>query len=331
MPPDRREGALQAAEAQLARIDPLWAWELVRDLLGPARAATSLVGLQLEARYDDGSGRRLKEGATDSVYARTLAADEAARAVFRGELRDPGDVRLRPLLADPTGRALLPSEASSYLVAIAAIDASLGLSLSAQLLTRHALGAEPLTLLARSAVAAGMAGEVAARARERSFASVQAAWIEAAALSDALTREAIIDSVLRLAPRVADEADPGTELVAGLPLLVALARSRAPGPLCALALEWRCPPTLLSDELLHTGCRDGARSLADEPAFAALTAVAPMEWNPGAVGCALRPTGADGPELRRAAAADALVIAAAQKWDPFPGTLADLLLPARRH
>jgi hypothetical protein len=187
---------------------------------------------------------------------------------------------------------------------------------------------EALCLLAGQAVRAGLGDELLARARRDGFVTEQATWAVAAAAGGALDPIAAQRLADELAPRVLDELDPGRELVAGLPLLVALAHSGS-GELCAeLALAWRVPPPLLAQQLLVSAAA-GAQGLRGRDQLDALLAMGEQAWAPTyhwAYGW-WRAAG-DDPAQRRAALDDVLALAAEPPWDVAPGSLRSILLTA---
>jgi hypothetical protein len=121
-----------------------------------------------------------------------------------------------------------------------------------------------------------------------------------------------------LAPRIQDELDPGDELVAGLPLLEALAHGGQGGLLVELAGRWGAPPPLLADQLFHAGAAAGAATLLGAAGLDGLLTGPESGWDQGWV---YRFCWWTGPDSVR----DALAVTAASPWRPVPGSLADLV------
>jgi hypothetical protein len=121
-----------------------------------------------------------------------------------------------------------------------------------------------------------------------------------------------------LAPRIEDELDPGDELVAGLPLLEALAHGSQAGLLVELAGRWRVPPPLLADQLFHGEAAAGAAALLGAGGLDGLLATPETEWDQGWQYQFCWWTGAQ-------SVRDALAVTAASPWRPLPGSLADLI------
>jgi hypothetical protein len=328
VPPAERAGALSVAERLLARIDPRWTWELITELVGAEAAVQAALGLDLAARLDLDHGQRWDPGVpVPGVYARQLAADAAARDLVRAGpvpgARD--DERLAALHGRKPGRGLYPSEARVLLVAAAAVDPAWALEVATGML--DTFGPEDLRasfrLVADAAVRAGLGDGVVAKAHEDGFVSEQATWAAAAASAGALGGAALVELAQELAFRAEDELDPGRELVAGLPLLEALAHGGQADPLTELAGRWLVPPPLLVDQLFHAEAAKGAALLVGHPGLDRILDEPEAEWaqlyHYGF--CWWTGAGAD----RAAAVVDALAVTAACPWRPLPGSLADLV------
>jgi len=122
-----------------------------------------------------------------------------------------------------------------------------------------------------------------------------------------------------LAHRVAEQLDPGRELMAGLPLVMALAHGGAADPLPEEVLGWRLPAPLLTDQVLQAGLRLPASVL--DP----LLALPEQEWAdlyPYHFGWWRDAIGQED-STRRLACADVLALAESIPWWPLPGSLAD--------
>jgi hypothetical protein len=316
--PLARPIVLTDLECLLARIDPTWAWDLILKLLGEeAVLRHGTLGLDVVARLgDEAEARTLlaSKVARNSFFARQLAADAAARR------REDVFGRLEEGTLGPV-RMLLPSECRSYLVAAALVDPKRALGLAQTMLETVPPEelAPALLLLAQAAVRERLGEMLGELARREDFITVQAAWTEAAAAAGALRGPALVEHVRGLGPRVADELDPGRELLAGLPLVIALAHVGAFEELSNLAAEWRLPPPLLADQAFQAGLR--LPSLVIDP----LLAIPEQEWSSlyqWDFGWWRDTMGKD--IDRRLACEDVLELAANIPWWPLPGSLADI-------
>jgi hypothetical protein len=317
VPPLARPTLLADLEPLLARIDPAWAWELIRRLLDDEETLRhGTLGLGVAARLgDEAEARTLlaSKVARNGHFARQLAADASARR------REDVFARLEEGTLGPV-HMLLPSECRSYLVAAALVNPKRALGLAdAMLETVPPQGLAPaLLLLTQTAAREGLGGAVRERARREDFITLQATWTESAAAAGALSGRALVEHVRELAPRVADELDPGRELLAGLPLVMALAHGGAAEALSEQAVEWRLPPPLLADQAFQAGLRLPASVL--DP----LLAVPEQDWSglfPWDYGW-WRDTATKDTD-RRLACEDVLQVAANLPWRPLPGSLAD--------
>jgi hypothetical protein len=315
VPMSARATVLADMEPLLARIDPAWASDLLLRLLGAESVLRhGTLGLDVAARLGDDAHTLLaSKVACNGPFARQLAADASARR------REDVFARLDDGTLGPV-RMLPPNECRSYLVAAALVDPKRALGLAQAMLetvSPDAL-APALLLLAQAAAREGLGEAVCERARREDFITVQAAWTEAAAAAGALGGSALVERVLTLAPRVADELDPGRELLAGLPLVMALAHGGMAAELRAQALEWRLPPPLLADQAFQAGLRLPV-SVLD-----LLLAIPEPEW-PGVWPCdfAWWRDAAGKDADRRQACEDVLELAANVPWWPLPGSLAD--------
>jgi hypothetical protein len=334
IPSEDRMAALACAERFLARVGAAWAAALTEELIGAqAICSHGALGLYIAARADaDGTPvPAWVAGPPENrpLYARQLAADTTARAAARGRITSADHPALAPLREKPPGRFLLPTEASAYLAAAVALDPARALDIADGLLQTHTPAdmEEALQLAAEAAVRAGLAESVAARARRPGFIAEQACWAQAAARSGALEPEAILTLALELAPRVADELDPDRELIAGMPLLTALAHAGAADALLEAALAWRTPPPLLADQLFYNMARRGAAELLSREGFDRLLRVPEDEWNATydyEFGWWLD-SGFDS-ETRLLACRDVLALAADPPWSVIPGSLEDMLM-----
>jgi hypothetical protein len=333
VPVANRAMALACSESFLARIDPAWAAELCDDLVGAQEISThGSIGLCIAARAEF-EGVSVPAWVVDppasrSLYLRQLAGDSLARAVALGRIKDKDHTALAPLHEIPPGRFLLPSEASAYLAAAAMLDAAWGLDVAVGLLQTHSAADidEALYVSARAAIRAGLAASVALFTQRPGFIAEQACWTEVAARSGALPRDAIVAMVRQLAPRVSDELDPDRELIAGLPLLMALAHAGAVEPLIDLAVEWRTPPPLLVDRLFRGMASRAAATLCGDGRFERLLMIPDDEWN-GTYKYAPGWWLDGGPDVptRLSACRDALALAVTVPWRSVPGSLIDLI------
>jgi hypothetical protein len=319
VPGAERATVLGVAERLLARIDPDWAWSLIVDLVGAGPAVHAALGLDVAAHAGPSWSPGVPAAELPEAWARQLAADRVARAAVAGRLgRDEG--ALAALDGPRPGRALLPSEARVLLPAAAAVDPAWGLEVAEAMLADHSPAdlLASLRLVAEAAVRAGLGAEVAGRATKPGYASEQATWAAAAAWAGAMGGAEVAELAGALAPRIEDELDPGDELVAGLPLLEALAHGGQGGLLVELAGRWRAPPPLLANQLFHAGAADGASALLGAEGLAGLLAAPEDGWDQG---FEYRFCWWTGPGSVR----DALAVTAASPWRPLPGSLADLV------
>jgi hypothetical protein len=216
-----------------------------------------------------------------SLYARQLAADSVVRGVARGRISGQNHPALAPLHESPPGRFLLPSEANAYLAAAAAIDPAWALDVACGLIETHTPDGleESMYLTSRAAIRAGLADRVAAIARRPGFIVEQACWTHAAARSGAMEPDTVFALARELAPRVSDELDTDRELMAGLPLMMALACVGETELLSELAAEWRTPPPVLADYLFHRMAGSAAAKLRYEKRLDKLFTMTEDEWN----------------------------------------------------
>jgi hypothetical protein len=297
--------ALFDCEPFLARIDPAWAWQLTVSLLGDSGARASVVGLFLSAR-DRALVPALSAG-RPVPFEERRAADECARAAVRGELRDPDDPRLAPVLRDLTGY-----EANAYLVAAAFADAAFGLRRADALAERGVPSAAALTIVARRAVAAGLGPDIASRA------PTYLDWTQAAAFSGALAPDEIEALAASFVPRLVDDADFGRRHAAGVPLVAALAAVRRVEACAALARRATLPPLSVVQLLINLRCSSVLAALAENETFSEWSRANPGAWADELDGGPVLPGGA-------ASVHDALIVSAAAPWDVVPGSLEDEL------
>ena len=316
VPGGERARVLSVAERLLARIDPDWAWALIVDLVGARQAVHAALGLDVAAHAGPDWSPGLAAAELPEAWASQLAADRAARAAVAGRL-GRADPPLAGLEGPRPGRLLPAAEARVLLPAAAAADPAWGLQVADAMLADHTPAdlLASLRLVAEAAARAGLGAEVAALAERHGYASEQATWAAAAAWAGAMGGAELADLAGALAPRIEDELDPGDELVAGLPLLEALAHGGQGGLLAELAGRWGAPPPLLADLLFHAGAAQGAATLLGQDGLLA----APEDgWDQG---FEYRFCWWTGPQSVR----DALALTAASPWRQVPGSLPDLL------
>ena len=233
-----------------------------------------------------------------------------------------GPSRLLPVLRAAARAGHGNLAAGPYLAAAAFTGASEGLRAAHELLEWLSPDVlqEGLCLVAEAAVHQGCAPAIARLAAGESDITVQAAWVEAAARSHAVEPGTLISLIRELGPRVTDELDPGRHLLAGLPLLAALAAAGSDEDLARLGVEWRVPPPLLADQLFYRG-------LAAGPAvFERLLDVPEPDWDDlfEYDFCWWKPVSRD-PAARVQACANVVAIGANLPWRPMPGSLKDLV------
>jgi hypothetical protein len=310
--PAMRAAVLTAAEPLLARIDPAWAWHLIVDRVGcEAGTRSALLGLAIAARLDPAAAATLlaQKLQHNRLFARQLRADATARRRT--------DITAVP--GEPPASDLFPSESAAYLAGAALSDPQRALGFADAILQVHPPLAvqQALDLLAAAVTSAGHGERIIALARKDGFIAEQAAWTRAAALAGALPDAALLALATTLRPRVADELDPDDVSLAGLPLLVALAKGGTADLLSACMAEWRIAPAWLIEVLF------GAGVMVDATVIARSREVPPLQAGAAAgYGGGWWPAAAP---QQTEACADALLIAAAVPWRPVPGTLADIV------
>ncbi|HZI05065.1 MAG TPA: hypothetical protein VEZ71_13635, partial [Archangium sp.] len=242
------------------------------------------------------------------------------RAAARGELHAITDPRLAALTGPEPGQNAVPSELASLVAAAALVNASWTLDQVITMAAYTSPGVQALEIVARAAVRAGHGRRVLDQARRHGFVSDQAEWLQAATVARVATDEEVVSLVSELAPRVADELDFGRELIAGLPLLVALAHRGHYEALVSWAAFWRTPPPVFVEYLLLFA-RHAAASLAKSPLLNHLLEIQEAEWN--------TTYEFDLPFWDSSDAAgsfqDALTVTAYIHWDVVPGTLMDVV------
>lgn len=327
LPPASRPSVLSETEALLARIDPVWAWALCEELLAPQSPKYLHLGRFVAAYGDrrDVNCPGLNDNADAAgPLARELTADRTARQAVSGDCSGIESYALAPLRDTHKRGGLLIAEASSYLVAAAAVEPEWALARADDLLEHHSpssLG-PALELVARAAVAAGLSERVLEFARRSGFITEQAQWTLAATAADALADPCRL--VEDLLPRTLDELDPGEELTAALPLFVALAYAGNTDRLFLLAQRWRLPPPSLYTELFRRGMSEIAGPLKSNPAFSMYTTMPPKKWrdvewvSPGQWPIAA----ADDPRVEFGLGL--LTLLSHYPWNPVPGSLAEV-------
>jgi hypothetical protein len=91
--------------------------------------------------------------------------------------------------------------------------------------------------------------------------------------------DTVLELARELAPRVPDELDTDRELIAGMPLMMALACAGTSGLLLDLAVEWRTPPPVLADYLFHRMARRCAVELLSQELLEKLFQTPEVNWN----------------------------------------------------
>lgn len=301
LPAPSRAAVLQQSEPFLTWSDPERGWHLVGTLLG-TDAPRAALGLD----------------------ARTAAADETARAAARGELTSTADPRLAALAGAAPGRDALPSELASLVVAAALVDPAWALERVLTLSTYCNPGVQALEFVAGRAARVGAGAQVLEQARRRGFVADQADWVQAVSAAGLGTEEELGGLVEALAPRVADEVDPGMELIAGLPLLVALTRRHRLEALYAWATDWCVPPPLLADHLLLFARQDAA-AVGESPLSQRLLKLPEAGWNTTYDARFVFWDSSDASGSFQ----DALTVAAHVPWKGIPGTLLDVVFGRR--
>lgn len=327
VPPDRRVEVLGVAEGLLAQVDPVWAWSLMQQMVDGVALPSLGLGLVIAA-YADRAGLTNLPPAQDQLpdfYRHQFVADQVARLAVRGEIRGRQDPAFSRLQETSSGWSLLPSEAVSYLVAAAAVDAKWALEIADSMLQVYPSDrlAPALTLLAAAAVSSTIGQQVINRVNRPGFIAVQANWTLAAAAVEALTGPDLLATFRELAPRVQDELDPGREFVAGLPLMLSLAYSEQIDDFLQYAVDWNIPPEVLSKQIFFLRAVRGADRLRESTALQGY--ILAREWTQ-----ALSfQTGGWPNHLASCAPKqiiqDILSLTVGLSWHVLPGELADLV------
>src|SRR5262249_51793110 len=114
-------------------------------------------------------------------------------------------------------------------------------------------------------------------------------------------------------------------LIAGMPLLTALAHAGGVDAALELAIEWRTPLPLLVDRLFRTAARSAAAELHSHPGILRLLRIPENDWNQAFDYDFGWWTDAGSDEgTRLLACRDVLALAVSPPWTTTPGSLADL-------
>ena len=329
VPVSNRPHVLFVAERLLAHVDPVWTWNWIEELLGNEHAVEAALGLNVAAHMALDKGREWSPGLfLRGPYARQLVADQTARLAVAGDISDRNDPRFVALRDREIMQTLFASEARSLLVGAAAVDPDWALDRATSLL--DFFGPEDLLqafrLVASAAVRAGIGNQVVEKTREDGFVSERATWAAAAASAGAIEGKPLLELADELIPRIEDELDSGRELLAGLPLLEALAQGGEADLFFELAQLWAAPPPLLVNILFFAGTTKRAFALQGHAGWDYLMERPETEWANlyhYAFGWWIA-AGTD-PKQRSAAVRSAIDVVLASPWRPLPGSLADLV------
>ncbi len=211
IPSDECAAVLQTAEPFLGIIDPVWAWRLEIELLGePESMRWPGLGLSLAGRMSEAAARQL--------FEQKLATN----MLFAGEFEAHANARARTIRDAP------PQDSQVDVAAAALQDPEHALRLATSMLevTMPWEVTEALTLVAAAALRAGVGERIRARVQDSSFASEQAAWLQAAVLSGAMLPDEAVELASALAPAISEGLEANREPFEEIPLLVALDRRR---------------------------------------------------------------------------------------------------------
>lgn len=325
-----RRTVLASTERFLARIDPVWAWSCIETLLGVEAAAThGSLGLDIAAQLDTSGDLHWQWPSTwlkaNSPFLRQLRADAVARAATHGHLTSKNAPELALLSQRSPETELLSFEAASYLVAAAAIEPQWALEMAGGVLRIYPPEdiLDALMLLGQAAARRGRAAALLQRMDQATFIAEQAHWTLVAASAGVLNGQALTQHVAHLAPRVLDELDPERELIAGLPLLMALTYDGSLDLLTELALTWHVPAPLLVQRLFHEQLTHPLPDLSQ--LLQALLALPEDEWNATySYDAGWWLAAGETIEERLAACRDVLALQKALPWQVQPGSLADV-------
>lgn len=330
IPETARRSLVENSECFLARIDPDWAWLCIETLVDSKESARhGSLGLTIAATLNENGDPHWQWPPhwtrTSRAFFKQLHADIVARAAVHGSLSSKDAPELAPFLTKTASLELLPDETASYLVAAAAIDPQWALEMADQALKLYPPEdlSDALLLLGQAAAHRGFASLLLERIEQAPFIAEQAHWTLVAAAARVLHGPALIQHVKLLAPRVSDELDSERELIAGLPLLLALTYEDSPSLLTELAHTWRLPPPLLVQRLFH---EQMTRRLPDLSQLLHFLLCRPEdEWNTTYSydfnwWLAAEPDSA----TRLAACQHVLALQQALPWQIRPGSLADI-------
>lgn len=321
---------LSVTESLLAPVDPEGTWALIEHVVGGPAAVDSALGLDVAAHLELDRGELWRPPLPcPAPFTAQLVTDRIARAVIAGRPLPDGSRSPEELLEGEL-RATSPARAQVLLVAAAAALPARALSLVDHVLQRLApadLG-DALRLVAILLAHAGLADEVSAAVRRRTFVAEQCVWVAAGAAARVIRPDEVVTLASDLSARVDDELDHGREWVAGLPLVEALLTLGAVDVALPLVDRWQLPARAIVSRCLHTGSAAAAGALARHPGLGILlgkrhatgTGKYPPWWA----------TGAEDQAGQLAALRDVLTVVEQAPWAAPPGSLADLLGLTRR-
>lgn len=319
-------------EGLLVRVDPQWGWKLLVKLvteetvLGDvALGLTSLAYQEEKGEVEFRLQKKLAQQSPSEMFQKIAHADRIGRLAFQGKIskQDPG---FDPLMKAISKGGITSAEISALLGGAIALDPGWGLELAHQM-GKHYSPDELwgcLCLIAESLANKARVERLVEITMSEEFIMEQAYWLWAAVIAGALHGERLHQIVAEFRPRVIDELDPGDELMAGLPILMALATAGENDLVLELALEWKCPPPVLVNHLFNEEINN--ISLVTHPKWPELLKL-PQDcwaahhnyasfywWDPQA-----------GSEAKTSLCRDVLTLAIHYPWYPRPGSVADII------
>lgn len=313
VPESERELSFVNSEGLLARIDPVWAWTLFETQLGADRLIRNpLLGLILAAYLDEQTVRSLMTSKMEAnpLFLRQLEADRAARSRLPASA-----IRERKLAQD-----LFASESNSYLAGAALEDAEEARSLALEMLRWHSPERlfPALEILGLAALQQGNRHMIMELTCQSDCISVQATWMEVAAVTGILRGSDLTNLLKHLSTRVSTELDPDRLLVAGLPLATAALFGNA-AQFASLIASWGVTSSMLAERLFFTLVSSDV-TLDDW-----VIALEIPDTSAADAGTRWWTSGHASPQERLQASRDVVSVGEGIQWRPQPGSLAEII------
>ena len=232
--------------------------------------------------------------------------------LFAGEFEAHANARARTIRDAP------PQDSQVDVAAAALQDPEHALRLATSMLevTMPWEVTEALTLVAAAALRAGVGERIRARVQDSSFASEQAAWLQAAVLSGAMLPDEAVELASALAPAISEGLEANRELVRRDPVA---GRTRSPPAPTRRPSHWRWNGTYRPQ--FSSRRSTDAEACPEDLDLGEFAALKPEAWA-GVYKHTISWFAADAPEE---SCADAIVVAANTAWRPLPGSLADII------